>query len=72
MDHAPVLAITSLQHGDLIGTFTQQTSRWTKLFIDVAVYDERGMNCAHMEGAADLAIRWSLTQRGVSHIPNSS
>jgi thiamine pyrophosphate-dependent acetolactate synthase large subunit-like protein len=24
MDHAPVLAITGLQHSDLIGTFTQQ------------------------------------------------
>jgi pyruvate dehydrogenase (quinone) len=68
MDHAPVLAITGLQHSDLIGTFTQQDVALDKLFIDVAVYNERVMNGAHMEGVADLAIRSSLTQRGVSHI----
>src|SRR5260370_26107336 len=68
MDHAPGLAITGLQHSDLIGTFTQQDVALDKLFIDVAVYNERVMNGAHMEGVADLAIRSSLTQRGVSHI----
>jgi pyruvate dehydrogenase (quinone)/pyruvate oxidase len=68
MDHAPVLAITGLQHSDLIGTFTQQDVALDKLFIDVAVYNERVMNGAHMEGVADLAIRSALTQRGVSHI----
>ncbi|MCU1252884.1 MAG: thiamine pyrophosphate requiring enzyme [Edaphobacter sp.] len=68
MDHAPVLAITGLQHSDLIGTFTQQDVALDKLFIDVAVYNERVMNGAHIEGVADLAIRSSLTQRGVSHI----
>jgi pyruvate dehydrogenase (quinone) len=68
MDHAPVLAITGLQHSDLIGTFTQQDVAMDKLFIDVAVYNERVMNGAHIEGVADLAIRSSLTQCGVSHI----
>jgi pyruvate dehydrogenase (quinone)/pyruvate oxidase len=68
VDHAPVLAITGLQHSDLIGTFTQQDVALDKLFMDVAVYNERVMNGAHMEGIADLAIRSSLTQRGVSHI----
>jgi pyruvate dehydrogenase (quinone) len=52
----------------LIGTFTQQDVALDKLFIDVAVYNERVMNGAHMEGVADLAIRSSLTQHGVSHI----
>jgi pyruvate dehydrogenase (quinone) len=68
MDHAPVLAITGLQHSDLIGTFTQQDVALDKLFIDVAEYNERVMNGAHMESVADLAIRTALARRGVSHI----
>jgi pyruvate dehydrogenase (quinone) len=68
MDHAPVLAITGLQHSDLIGTFTQQDVELDKLFMDVAVYNERVMSGAHMESVADLAIRTALASRGVSHI----
>jgi pyruvate dehydrogenase (quinone)/pyruvate oxidase len=68
MDHAPVLAITGLQHSDLIGTFTQQDVALDKLFIDVAGYNERVMNGAHMEGVADLAIRTALSTRSVAHI----
>src|ERR1700751_1296624 len=68
MDHAPVLAITGLQHSDLIGTFTQQDVALDKLFIDVALYNERVMSGAHMESVADLAIRTALASRGVAHI----
>jgi pyruvate dehydrogenase (quinone) len=68
MDHAPVLAITGLQHSDLIGTFTQQDVALDKLFIDVAVYNERVMNGAHMESVADLAMRTALSLPGVAHI----
>ncbi len=68
MDQAPVLAITGMQHSDLIGTFTQQDVALDKLFIDVAVYNERVMNGAHMESVADLAIRTALAKRGVAHI----
>jgi pyruvate dehydrogenase (quinone)/pyruvate oxidase len=68
MDHAPVLAITGLQHSDLIGTFTQQDVALDKLYQDVAVYNERVMNGAHMESVADLAVRSAITQRGVAHI----
>jgi pyruvate dehydrogenase (quinone)/pyruvate oxidase len=68
MDRAPVLAITGLQHSDLIGTFTQQDVALDKLFIDVALYNERVMNGAHMESVADLAIRTALASRGVAHI----
>ena len=68
MDHAPVLAITGLQHSDLIGTFTQQDVALDKLFMDVSVYNERVMNGAHMESVADLAIRTALETRGVAHI----
>jgi pyruvate dehydrogenase (quinone) len=68
MDHAPVLAITGMQHSDLIGTFAQQDVALDKLFIDVAVYNERVMSGAHMESVADLAIRTALSARGVAHI----
>src|ERR1700757_4362364 len=68
LDHAPVLAITGLQHSDLIGTFTQQDVELDKLFIDVAQYNERVMSGAHMESVADLAIRTALASRGVAHI----
>ncbi len=68
MDHAPVLAITGLQHSDLIGTFTQQDVALDKLFIDVASFNERVMSGAHMESLVDLAIRTALTSRGVAHI----
>jgi len=68
LDHAPVLAITGLQHSDLIGTFTQQDVALDKLFIDVAVYNERVMSGAHMESVVDLAIRTALASRGVAHI----
>ena len=68
MDHAPVLAITGLQHSDLVGTFTQQDVALDKLFMDVAVYNERIMSGAHMESVADLAIRTALASRGVAHI----
>jgi len=68
MDGAPVLAITGMQHSDLIGTFTQQDVSLDKLYEDVAEYNERVMSGAHMEPVADLAIRTALTKRGVAHI----
>lgn len=68
MDGAPVLAITGLQHSDLIGTFTQQDVELDKLFIDVAVYNERVMNGAHIEALTDLAVRSALNKRGVAHL----
>jgi pyruvate dehydrogenase (quinone) len=68
LDGAPVLAITGLQHSDLIGTFTQQDVALDKLFIDVAVYNERVMNGAHVESLTDLAIRTALSKRGVAHL----
>jgi pyruvate dehydrogenase (quinone) len=60
MDHAPVLAITGLQHSDLIGTFTQQDVSLDKLFMNVAQFNERVMSGAHMERLVDLAIRRAI------------
>src|SRR5258708_26423699 len=68
MDHAPVLAITGLQHSDLIGTFTQQDVALDKLFIDLAGYNHRIRSGAHMESVADLAIRTALASRRVAHV----
>jgi pyruvate dehydrogenase (quinone)/pyruvate oxidase len=36
--------------------------------MDVAYFNERVMNGAHMESVADLAIRTALSRRGVAHI----
>jgi pyruvate dehydrogenase (quinone) len=68
MDGQPVLAITGLQFHDLIGTQTQQDVELDKLFIDVAVYNNRIMSPSHVEAVADQACRMALSRRGVAHI----
>jgi len=68
LDGAPVLAITGLQHHDLIATHTQQDVELDKLFMDVAVYNARIMGGAHVENVVSLACRTALARRGVSHI----
>src|SRR6201997_4322377 len=68
LDNQPVLAITGMQFHDLIGTFTQQDVALDKLFIDVAVFNERIMGPTHVENIADLACRTALAYRGVAHI----
>src|SRR6202030_4107285 len=68
LDHQPVLAITGLQFHDLIGTHTQQDVALDKLFIDVAVYNERIMGPTHGENVVELACRTALSYRGVAHI----
>lgn len=68
LDGAPVLAITGLQHHDLIGTHTQQDVELDKLFMDVAVYNTRIMGGAHVENVVNLACRTALARRGVAHI----
>ena len=68
MDGQPVLAITGMQFSDLIGTHTQQDVEVDKLFIDVAQYNERVMNAAHMENVAELAVRTAMAYHCVTHI----
>src|SRR5579864_1908444 len=68
LDTQPVLAITGLQFHDLIGTFTQQDVALDKLFMDVAVFNERIMGPTHVENIADLACRTALAYHGVAHI----
>lgn len=68
LDMAPVVAITGLQHHDLLGTMTQQDVDLDKVFADVAVFNARVMGAAHMENAASLACRSALARRGVAHL----
>src|SRR5882762_2679518 len=67
-DGQPVLALTGMAYHDLIGTQSQQDVELDKLFMDVAVYNERIMSAAHVENVAELACRTALSYRGVSHI----
>ena len=67
-DGQPVLAITGHTFHDLIGTHYQQDVDLDKLFMDVAVYNQRIMGPAHVNNLVDEAIRTSLAQRSVSHL----
>src|SRR4051812_47609986 len=67
-DGAPILAITGHTFHDMIGTHYQQDVDLTKVFQDVAVYNERVMGPHHMHNVVDEAIRTALARRGVAHI----
>jgi pyruvate dehydrogenase (quinone) len=68
MDNQPVLAITGHTFHDLIGTHYQQDVDLDKLFMDVAVYNERVMGPSHVVNTVDEAIKKALGERGVAHI----
>jgi pyruvate dehydrogenase (quinone) len=68
LDGQPVLAITGLQFHDLIGTFTQQDVALDKLYMDVAVFNERIMGPTHVENLTELACRTAIAYHGVSHL----
>jgi pyruvate dehydrogenase (quinone) len=63
-----VLAITGHTFHDLIGTHYQQDVDLDKVFMDVAVYNQRIMGAAHVHNIVDEAIKTALTRRGVAHI----
>ena len=67
-DGQPVLAITGHTFHDLIGTHYQQDVDLDKLFMDVAVYNQRVMGPAHVVNVVDEAIKTALAYRGVAHI----
>ncbi len=67
-DGQPVLAITGMQHHDLIGTRAQQDVELDRLFADVACYSARVMGPGHAESVAEIACRTALSRRGVAHI----
>src|SRR5438876_12147843 len=67
-DGQPVLAITGHTFHDLIGTHYQQDVDLTKLFQDVAAYNERVTGPAHVHNVVDEAIKTALACRTVAHI----
>jgi pyruvate dehydrogenase (quinone) len=67
-DLQPVLAITGHTFHDLIGMDYQQDVDLDKLYMDVAVFNERVMGPAHAVNCVDMAIRTSYARKGVSHI----
>ena len=67
-DSQPVLAITGHTFHDLIGTHYQQDVDLDKLFMDVAVYNQRIMGPGHVYNVLDEAIKTALARRSVAHI----
>ncbi|HKT47464.1 MAG TPA: thiamine pyrophosphate-dependent enzyme [Candidatus Acidoferrales bacterium] len=67
-DGQPVLAITGHTYHDLIGTHYQQDVDLDRLFMDVALYNERVMGPGHVDNVVDEAVKTSLSRCGVSHI----
>src|SRR5436190_21964662 len=65
LDRQPVLAITGMAFHDLVHTYTQQDVELDKLFMDVAVYNNRVMGEAHVDNSVDLAVRAALAYRVV-------
>jgi pyruvate dehydrogenase (quinone) len=68
MDGQPVLAITGMSYHDLIGTNGQQDVEMDKLFMDVAIYNERVMGPSHVQTVTEIACRTAETFHGVAHI----
>ncbi|HEU0099539.1 MAG TPA: thiamine pyrophosphate-dependent enzyme [Allosphingosinicella sp.] len=68
LDHVPVLAVTGLQHHDLLSTFTQQDVELDKLFADACAYNARIMGPAHVENVVELACRTALASRAPAHV----
>ncbi len=68
LDGQPVLAITGLQHHDLLDTFTQQDVDLDKLFMEPCAYSVRVMGPTHVENVTELACRTALAYRQPTHI----
>lgn len=68
MDKQPVLAITGHTFHDLIGCHFQQDVDLTKLYQDVAVYNERVTGPAHVVNVLDEAIKMALSHRAPAHL----
>src|SRR5262249_4723689 len=68
LDGQPVLAITGHTFHDLLGTHQQQDVDLDKLFMDVAVYNQRVMGPAHVNNVVDEAVKTALSRRAVAHI----
>jgi len=67
-DGQAVLAITGHTFHDLIGTHYQQDVDLDKVFMDVAVYNQRVMGPGHVVNVVDEAIKTAVARRSVAHI----
>ena len=67
-DGQPVLALTGHTYHDLSGTHYQQDVDLSKVFMDVAAYNERVMGPAHVYNVVDEAIKTAIARRTVAHI----
>jgi pyruvate dehydrogenase (quinone) len=67
-DLQPVLAITGHTFSDLIGMDYQQDVDLDKLYMDVAVFNERIMSAPHAVNVVDMAVRSAYGRKGVAHI----
>src|SRR5882757_1133808 len=68
LDQAPVLALTGQTFSDLKGSNFQQEVNMTRLFDDVAIYNQEVINPNQVEMLANEACRHALNHRGVAHI----
>jgi pyruvate dehydrogenase (quinone) len=68
LDHQPVLAITGMQSTTQLGTGYQQEVHLDRLFMDVAEYNAMVHVPVTIPTLVDIAVRTSLSRRGVSHI----
>ena len=68
LDGQPVLAITGSQFHDPTNTYGQQDVELDKLYMHVALYNERIMGPEHIENVTNLACRTAIGRRGVAHI----
>jgi pyruvate dehydrogenase (quinone)/pyruvate oxidase len=68
LDQAPVLALTGQTYSDLKGSNFQQEVNMTRLFDDVAIYNQEVINPNQIEMLVDEACRHALNHRGVAHI----
>lgn len=67
MDHAPVIALTGQVESDMIGHDYFQEVNLTKLFDDVAVYNQILINPENAEYIIRRAIREAISKRSSSH-----
>ena len=68
LDHQPVLALTGMQSTTQLGTGYQQEVHLDRLFMDVAEYNAMVHVPVSIPTLVDIAVRTSLSRRGVSHI----
>ncbi len=72
LDHAPVLAITGMQETSVLGTGYQQEVDLTRLYADLAVYNQMVLNPQQLPSLVDIAIEHAYARGGVAHlsVPN--